>query len=633
MMDVYGELNINKDIFTNFSLQAREIENNIETKRILKHAINRLKDIEKLNQSEGKRPEFNMKTVEAVLDKLERDSKVQNEDWTVRELRLVSYYLSRFQMTQHTFEYAVNLLDNNWRDVFVSGITFFLMNSWNICPENLRNKTCDLLRNHLLSYTGSIKKYQLLKSKLDLLDSSGPIRLSALIRKKKMLLEDAPSLLGYKNSALSFPYFSDVIIDYIKKLGFKNLDSLEVLFNQMHRLDRTRKLVCAHMIEYADNVADAPLQIKVSKVARKILGDINSQQVWTPFSGATSEERSLLTKAKNLVTAWYARKSVEAFFEICVQDSRRRKCWLEYVQNVSDFRIVGSLSTKTKLQSDSTLSPLLRSCFIETNSRVSTTAALVLFMKDKVFVEFSDVGSLYIYNSRHNVVKSIKTKRCIDSTSDLKYPSMNNAVEQTSAWSYSYSDEGKISHRGEWEDRFQRWMRNKMNIIQGQKLSYDDIYDNISLDTKYSSVVGTNKTRHNTRNVKIPNLSLFDEDVAQSEENIPYPGTRIRTEVKGIQGKCVFEESCCIILDTKFVYLFVKNNGRIYYLCENPVKKILGCNLWMASLFGDKMYEVKISYQDRFKIEQRMSLGRLSIKGNDVVFTLVNGKNVVIHTQ
>lgn len=646
MMDsIFNLLNINGEALSNYALQGREVENNLEIERILKRSARKLKDIEDRQQSDGKRPEFSQQSINEVIEKVKKDFDNNKSDWNLKELRIVSYHLGRFQNSQRQFDFAIGLLEQNWRDLFINGIVFFLMNSWNTCSEQIRQTACDILKKHLNSYTGAIRKYQQLKNNLDLFDKSGPTRLSALLRAKSILLEDAPTQLGYKSSALSFPYFSDAIIDYVRKTALSDYDFLEDLFRQKHSLDRTKKLIFAHMIEDADNKADAMLQSNVSRVARRVLGDINDSGVWAPFTGATSEETALLRKAKDLVTAWYARKSVEAFFDICVQDPRRRKCWLEYVQNVSDFRIVGSTTTRTKLQSDPNVAPLLRKCFIETNSRVSTTAALVLFMKDKVFVEFSDVGSLYIYNSNHRMVRSIKGKRYLESTADLKDTGIGIAVEKVSSWSYYYSDEGKLTHRGEWEDRFRRWMRSKMGVSPGERLKYTapTVVETPKPVSNHSFQGITPKVASEESLPKVEERftqqrSLFndEETLSIADSKTPYPGTRIKTDVSGIQSKWVFNDSIRIIADSRYVYLFVRKSGRTYYLCPNPVKKILGCNIWMAAIYNsDKMIEVKLAVQNEVRTESptRYSLGKLTWKDPDVVFAPINSSNVVIHTQ
>ena len=146
--------------------------------------------------------------------------------------------------------------------------------------------------------------------------------------------------------------------------------------------------------------------------------------------GATEKEAQKLKKAKQLVNLWFNRKIIETFFEVCVQDRDRKIFWLKYVENVSAFRIVGSTATKRLLQGDSRVNGIFQQFYIETESRTSQTSALVLFIKDKMIVEFSDTGALYVYNHKHQKVKLITNKRrLINSTADLKIPSMNNLIE------------------------------------------------------------------------------------------------------------------------------------------------------------------------------------------------------------
>ncbi len=639
--DAFHLLDIDKSTLSDFALQSIEIENNIETGRILKRAARRLKDIEDRMQSDGKRPEFSRQSVDEVIKKIKRAITNGRAEWSLAELRIISYHLGRFQNSQSQFNFAIGLLENDWRDLFINGIVFFLMNSWNTCSEQIRDHACRILKKHLREYVGSIKRYHQLKSSMDLFDTSGPARLSALLRAKSMLLEDAPLQLGYKPAALSFPYFSDVIIDYVRKTALPDYGYLEELFAQKHSLDRTKKLVFAHMIEDADNMEDALLQTNVSRIARRVLGDINDSTTWTPFAGASPEEKELLRKAKDLVTAWYARKSVEAFFDICVQDPRRRKCWLEYVQNVSDFRIVGSMATKAKLKSDSNVAPLLGKCFIETNSRVATTAALVLFMKDKVFVEFSDIGSLYIYNSNHPMVRSIKAKKYIETTGDLKATSIGMAVEKVSSWSYDFSDEGRITHQGEWENRFRLWMRAKMEVRAGEKIKQGP-YE--AADTAATAACHSSRglspegasVKAESRVAAQPSLFKGDEITTPSESGIPHPGSRIRTGISGIQSKWVFNNSVRVIADSKYVCLFVKASGRTYYLCPNPVKKIAKCSIWMVSSHNsEKMFEVKFAVQNEVRADSPTlySLGKLTWRKPDTVFAPLNSSQIVIHTN
>lgn len=657
MSDIYGLLNLNRDILENFALQGRLIENNVETDRILRNATRKLKTIENRMQDDGKRPEFNQQSIEEVIEKIKREANGANEEWVLKELRLVSFYLVRLRNEQKVFDHALWLLENNWKDLFVNGLMFFLMNSWNICADNLLIGVSEILKRHLVNYSGSIKRYLTLKRQIDLLEKAGPVRLATILSAKNIPLEDAPTLLGYKASSLSFPYFSDVIINYFKRKQEIDYDEMENIFSK-HSLDRTKKLIYAYLVEKAEDSGDGNFQGAVVRSARRILGDINVSTTWSPFTGATAEDIWQLNKAKDLIIAWGARKTVDAFFDVCVQDPRRRKCWLEYVGSIMDYRIVGSTSVRTKLQSNSEVAPLLKSCFIETNSRVSATAALVLFIKDKVFVEFSDVGSLYIYNSSNRIIRDIKRKRYLDSTADLKDTSIGMAIDQYSSWSYLYYDEGRITHRGEWEERFRRWMREKMEMRPGQKVKYSipkpvqtdnqqrfgiEILEDEKPAPKIQPVTPKVERLESSWGVSISSQSsLFSEEEApiskpspSSKSNTPYPGSRIKREIQGLQSKWIFDDTCRVMADKEGLYVNLKKNRRTYYIAPSKITKLEGCSIWLVSTYNStQKYTVQLAIQNELTGKPyTQTWGTIERIGSDIVFVPLNGVKVNIHTQ
>ena len=98
--------------------------------------------------------------------------------------------------------------------------------------------------------------------------------------------------------------------------------------------------------------------------------------------------------------------------------------------------------------------------FIETNQYSSQTAALVLFIKNKMIVEFSDTGALYVYNQNHNQVKLITSRqRSLNSTNDLKIPSMQLLIEISEWGSLYFNEEGRMTHQGHWQSRLSSWIQ------------------------------------------------------------------------------------------------------------------------------------------------------------------------------
>ncbi len=113
---------------------------------------------------------------------------------------------------------------------------------------------------------------------------------------------------------------------------------------------RTTKLLSALVIS-ADEKKDNAVQLELRNSITRILGDITLNATWAPFIGATEEDKRLLNLARESVKKWLARDFIKAFFEVCVQDPRRKKYWLRFVNYMSDFRVVGSYLVRSRLKS------------------------------------------------------------------------------------------------------------------------------------------------------------------------------------------------------------------------------------------------------------------------------------------
>lgn len=460
--------------------------------RVADHQIEKVvnKNMSKLKQIEermlvDKGLEVAQQTIDEVISKVIRMAPSGNtagENWTVRELRIVSYYLMKLRDDSINYMYALELLNNNWKNMFFNGLVFYLLNSWHSIEPDFRTLTTQLLMRKLEEYRDSNRRYNLWKNRLNLFDSNGPTRMAAMLSAKRMNIEEAPTLLGFKESSIKQSYYSDVIIKYIANNGITDRDSIEDIF-ELHNLDRTKKLVFAYLIEKEDQIGDGLRRAQLCRFANTQLGDVTLATSWAPFAGATETDVQKLKKAMQLVNMWFAQQIIESFFEICVQDKERKDFWLKYVNNISAFKIIGSTATKRLLQSNSKIGSMFLRHYIETNSYSSQTSALVLFIKNKMIVEFSDTGALYVYNQTHPMVKNVTNARYgLASTNDLKIPSMDGIVEKNYWGDYSiYNEQGKLHHRGNWQIRLTAWMNHILFSSQNTSVSFmenkhDDIF-------------------------------------------------------------------------------------------------------------------------------------------------------------
>ena len=474
MADAFGLLGIDKDVLNDFCLQALRIDD-LQIEKVVKKNVVELKRIQsRLADCENVR--FNSHSVDDVIKKVQNvasGSKGKQETWTGQELRILSYYLVKLQQDQNTYKYALSLLSSNWKDLYFNGLVLCVMASWNELLTDFRQEVCSFIISKLQRYSGNNSRYEKMKSHVDYFEETGPVRMSDLLKNEGISILDAPMVLGKKQVSLSQSYYSDVIINYYKK-KLPNLTELENVF-QVHSYPRTKKLLFAELVDFVDAIGKEFEQVQLSKFIEKQLGNVTIKATWAPFAGATEEEIQKLKNAQRLVQMWLTRKIIETFFEICVTDLSRKQFWLQYVQYVEKFKVIGSLSTKQLLESDPRINNLNGS-FIQTNSRVSQTSALVLCIGDSVIVEFSNVGALYVYKKNNEKVQFLKSgDTAISSIEELKNPSMKTN-------NYSSVGELRMVHSGEWESRLHHWLWNNIKCLRDTDKEGEDDQD---LDYRY----------------------------------------------------------------------------------------------------------------------------------------------------
>lgn len=478
MEDIYALLNINKGVLQDFYLQAdRAVDH--QTKLAINRNERILKEIEERMMTDCA-IKVSLQTIDDIIMKVIKNAKEKNRDvsiWSIRELRIVSYYLMKLQGNDGAYLYALALLDESWRDLFFNGLSFYCLDTWNMIERDLRIQTCELLRKKLQAYKGTNKKYIAMKNHANLFDEVGPHRLCALLSQKKQNLNEAPSYFSNKLATIAQSYYSDVIVNFFGANVIMDLDYVEAIF-KLHNNDRTKKLVFADLVYRVNEFGDELMRTRLCKFANRMLGDITLASTWAPFIGATEENAQKLKKAKQLVNLWFNQKIIETFFEVCVQDRDRKEFWLNYVELVSAFRIVGSTATKRLLQGDSRVRGIFSRHYIETDSLTSQTSALVLFIKNKMIVEFSDTGALYVYDKDHDKAKLVtKRKRQISSTADLKIPSMSNLITVNDWGHITHYEEGRMTHQGYWQDRLNSWMRSVVLSASNTSASFFDDKD------------------------------------------------------------------------------------------------------------------------------------------------------------
>jgi hypothetical protein len=608
MSDVYSLLNINQGMLQDFRLLADRVADH-QTEKVINKNMSKLKQIEE-RMLVDKGLEVAQQSIDKVICKvihMAPSGDTSADKWTVRELRIVSYYLMKLRDDSINYMYALELLENNWKNMFFNGLAFYLLNSWHSIETDFRTLTSQLLMRKLGEYCDSNRRYNLWKNRLNLFDGNGPTRMAAMLSAKQMNIEEAPTLLGFKKSSIKQSYYSDVIIKYIANNGITDRDSIEDIF-ELHNLDRTKKLVFAYLVEKEDQIGDGLHRAQLCRFANTQLGDVTLATSWAPFAGATETDVQKLKKAMQLVNMWFAQQIIESFFEICVQDKERKNFWLKYVNSINAFKIIGSTATKRLLQSNSKIGSMFLRHYIETNSYSSQTSALVLFIKNKMIVEFSDTGALYVYNQTHPMVKTVTNARYgLASTNDLKIPSMNVLIEANTWGGYYYYEEGRMTHQGYWQQRLNGWMNQMVLSSQNTNVSFmenkhDDIFKAKPLPAENFNRSITNNHEHNN-NVTQKQADVDNSNIVSYESNISYK----------IASK-ELNNGVRIVANQKGFYLKLRNN-KYSIIKEYDFGGEPNGSIWIKSFFVSGWSEILYNYNDK-----RRSIGFVRIAFNEALY-------------
>ena len=614
MSDIYSILNINSGIIQDFHLLADRVADH-QIEKVINKNVRALKQIEE-RMFVDKGLNIAQQSIDEIISKVihmapSGDTSMNN--WTIRELRIVSYYLMKLRDDNVCYLYALELLDKNWKNMFFNGLVFYLLNSWHSIESDYRDLTSQLLVRKLNSYSESNRRYGLWRNRANLFDSNGPVRMAALLKAKNMSMAEAPSLLGFKNTSIKQAYYSDVIVKYVETNHITNLDSIDQVF-ELHNLDRTKKLIFAYLVETEDRIGDGLRRAQLCRYANVKLGDVTLASSWAPFTGATEKEVQRLRKAMELVNMWFLQQIVESFFEICVQDRERKSFWLKYVQNrsITRFKIIGSTAIKRLLQSNSKIGSMFLRHFIETNSYSSQTSALALFMKNKMFVEFSDTGALYVYNQTHSMVKKVTNARYgISSTNELKIPSMNVLIEANTWGGYYYYEEGRMTHQGYWQQRLEGWLNKMVLSSDNNSMSFleqknDDVF-------KAKPLPAENFKPLAAESVETETATEQDKVVEKKEESLVLESVPVEFRYK-IASK-VLENGVRVVANAKGFYLSLGKNH--YELIKSFASgQAPNGSIWMKKATMIGWYEIVHNYHGT----DTRSIGFIRITNGEVTF-------------
>jgi len=389
-----------------------------------------------------------------------------------RELRTLTYslnyseqYLSSIFSSENELKYALTLLESNWRDSFLVGLIDCFLRNWETKYPKSIEQLEHFISKKLENYSGNRSTLASFKNNKRFFSTkNGDLILGDTIAKLDKPIQAATKILGVPESWLDYSYFSKVIVTYYERNKNKIVDEInnlnEVLLK--HNNSVTNKRLISKIIVQANKPEFATLQDKIKKIAFTQIGDPGNLSSWAAFDNATDIERTEISEARNILNEWITQQFINVFFNVCINDERRKRFWLRFASKISSFKVYGPLHTKSILKRDERIAEYVDARF-ETVSSKRDVSAFILYIGDYMLIEFSNEGyAFYAYKINSLYKPSLSYK--LNSVDDLRNGSMPMALQSDNYYDY-FNDEGRLTHRDGnqiWETRFNTWMNNKV---------------------------------------------------------------------------------------------------------------------------------------------------------------------------
>jgi predicted CopG family antitoxin len=438
----------------------------------LKYQIeNRVSEMKEITTTFGK-PDFefhDQSSVDIIIRKFKSSLKKKNMEFSRRELRILAFSLDHERKIieyESEVEYALHLMILNWSDRYLYGLFIVLMRNWKMTNLNSLKLIEQLLLKKLTEYTGTNSTLCSLKGNIRFFSlSKGDVILGAELSIQNILLSNATEYLSIQESRFSDPYFSEVILTYYEKKKNNISVILEELMISLKKHNNNvkgtalSKKLMSKLILQANTPQFSSLQEKIKNESFKLVGD--PEKDWTIYENASDIDKQQLMEAKNVLNEWITKQFINVFFNVCLNDTRRKKFWLRYASLITSFKVYGSTYTESLLKQDDRIAEFVSGRFkkVASNRDVS---AFILTIGEYVLIEFSKEGYAFLaYKNNSNLTPNFNKK--LDSVEDLRNPNLGMLI-QTNGFREDYYDNGRLFHkdgREVWEIRFNKWIKQK----------------------------------------------------------------------------------------------------------------------------------------------------------------------------
>jgi hypothetical protein len=409
--------------------------------------------------------------------KIAQSNQSFNNQFDKRELRTLTYALtykenhecSIFENSDY-LEFCFLLLEENWRDSFISGLLDCYLSNWSGSNKKSFTILYKFLSRKVVNYRGELNRVLRIKKNAKYFDKEkGDLELGTTLAISNKSITEATNFLSLPDHCISYPYFSGVINGYFEES--KNqletvLDDISCVLEKHSNSvpgTKTNKIIVSKIINNTETASEI-IRNKVKDIALKLVGDPGIRSIWSPFESATQSEILTINKAREILNEWITRQFINVFFEKCINDRRRKIFWLKYSNKISSFKVFGPYSVKRTLKADERVSKYVDNRF---NVVPHGSASAFMFeIGNHRMIEFSIEGYAFYAFKKSNEHAPSFTSR-VNSINNFTNGSMPMLVYRSGYYLHSFSDEGRLTHRDgdmNWEDVFYKWLKNKAGI-------------------------------------------------------------------------------------------------------------------------------------------------------------------------
>lgn len=390
------------------------------------------------------------------------ESHLSHEYFSDKEIRSMCYFANQIAKSTEDYHVLIYLIQKRWRQSYLNGLVFCLLYNWtsleyDIVSSELRS----FIINQLENYQGQRNHLRKMKQNIHFIKDGGSSALGQFVLSNQESILDAPSIIGLKKRDLGYSYFSKAIQYYYKSKNSTNLSELEETLT-LHADNNTNKIVISDKIVKADRLPNQlPATIAIKRIALKLIGDPFVRSNWNTI-GIDQDYASQISLAHTIIKSWLIKSYLTVVFDKLIVDQERKSFWLKCADciEINDIKIVGSYQHRYIISSNLELKEALINCFYLQSSNLDT-CAVAIQIKDYYFFEFSMKGNAcYVYNNDRKMKLIEKGIRKVD---ELKETGLPMLIE-SGYYYYSFHDNGRVFHMGDWQGRFSKWFKDKLGI-------------------------------------------------------------------------------------------------------------------------------------------------------------------------